>query len=57
MSWQSESSYVTDIRSGATMHTTDGAYWLEVHGGALTQQGWQVASAAPLSELSPLNGC
>ncbi|HEX7303715.1 hypothetical protein, partial [Lentzea sp.] len=32
VSWQSESSYITDIRSGATMHTSDGAYWLEVHG-------------------------
>ncbi|MFJ8961360.1 hypothetical protein ACIRG5_18415 [Lentzea sp. NPDC102401] len=57
VSWQSESSYVTDIRSGATMHTTEGAYWLEVHGGALTQQGWRVAAAAPLSELSPLSRC
>lgn len=57
VSWQSESSYVTDIRSGATMHTTDGAYWLEVHGGALTQQGWRVAAVAPLSELSPLRRC
>lgn len=57
VSWQSESSYVTDIRSGATMHTTEGAYWLEVHGGALTQKGWRVASAAPLSDLSPLRGC
>jgi hypothetical protein len=57
VSWQSESAYVTDIRSGATMHTTEGAYWLEVHGGALTQQGWGVAAAAPLSALSPLPGC
>lgn len=57
VSWQSESSYVTDIRSGATTHTTEGAYWLEVHGGALTQKGWRVASAAPLSGLSPLRAC
>ncbi|PWK89236.1 hypothetical protein C8D88_102507 [Lentzea atacamensis] len=57
VSWQSESSYVTDIRSGATMHTTDGAYWLEVHGGALTQQGWRGVAAAPLSSLSPLPRC
>ncbi|HUQ61106.1 hypothetical protein [Lentzea sp.] len=57
VSWQSESSYVTDIRSGATVHTSDGVYWLEVHGGALTQQGWQVAAAAPLSSLSPLPRC
>ncbi|SDN99685.1 hypothetical protein [Lentzea jiangxiensis] len=57
VSWQSESSYVTDIRSGATVHTTEGAYWLEVHGGALTRQGWRVAAAAPLSELSPLKAC
>ncbi|SER53669.1 hypothetical protein SAMN05216188_112161 [Lentzea xinjiangensis] len=57
VSWQSESSYVTDVRSGATTHPADGAYWLEVHGGALTQQGWRVAAAAPLSELSPLPRC
>ncbi|MFS8103248.1 hypothetical protein LFM09_39585 [Lentzea alba] len=57
VSWQSESSYVTDIRSGATAHTTEGAYWLEVHGGALTQRGWRVAASAPLSELSPLPAC
>ncbi|MGW6931828.1 hypothetical protein ACWGE0_17375 [Lentzea sp. NPDC054927] len=57
VSWQSEASYVTDMRSGATMHTTEGAYWLEVHGGALTQQGWRVASSAPLSSLSPLPTC
>ncbi|MFD5827972.1 hypothetical protein [Lentzea sp. NPDC060358] len=57
VSWQSESSYVTDIRSGATAHTSGGGYWLEVHGGALTQQGWRVAAAAPLSALSPLPQC
>ncbi len=57
VSWQSESSYVTDIRSGATMHTSDGAYWLEVHGGALTQQGWRRAAATPLATLSPLPRC
>ncbi|MDX8048416.1 hypothetical protein SK571_03385 [Lentzea sp. BCCO 10_0798] len=57
VSWQSESSYVTDIRSGATVHTTEGGYWLEVHGGALTQQGWRVAAAAPLEKLSPLSRC
>ncbi|MFD9703606.1 hypothetical protein [Lentzea sp. NPDC059081] len=57
VSWQSESSYVTDIRSGATMHTSDGGYWLEVHGGALTRQGWQIAAAAPLAALSPLPKC
>lgn len=57
VSWVSGSSYVTDIRSGATMHTTEGAYWLEVHGGVLTQQGWRVAATAPLTELSPLRGC
>lgn len=57
VSWQSESSYVTDIRSGATMHTTEDSYWLEVHGGALTQKGWRVASSAPLSSLSPLSKC
>lgn len=57
VSWQSESSYVTDIRSGATMHTTEGGYWLEVHGGALTQQGWRVAAVTPLSALSPLSRC
>ncbi|RDI32871.1 hypothetical protein [Lentzea flaviverrucosa] len=57
VSWQSESSYVTDIRSGATVHTTEGGYWLEVHGGALTQQGWRVAATAPLAKLSPLSRC
>ncbi|MFD4644328.1 hypothetical protein ACFWN2_43970 [Lentzea sp. NPDC058436] len=57
VSWQSGSSYVTDVRSRATMHTSEGAYWLEVHGGALTQQGWRVAAAAPLAELSPLSAC
>jgi len=57
VSWQSQSSYVTDMRSGATMHTSEGAYWLEVHGGALTQQGWRVAAAAPLSEISALPAC
>jgi hypothetical protein len=57
VSWQSESSYVTDIRSGATMHTTEGAYWLEVHGGALTQQGRRITAAAPLSALSALSRC
>ncbi|SDL45503.1 hypothetical protein SAMN04488074_11152 [Lentzea albidocapillata subsp. violacea] len=57
VSWQSESSYVTDIRSGATLHTTEGGYWLEVHGGALTRQGWRVAAAAPLAKLSPLSRC
>ncbi|GGU69612.1 hypothetical protein [Lentzea flava] len=57
VSWQSGSSYVTDIRSGATMHTTDDAYWLEVHGGALTQQGGRVAAAAALSSLSALPAC
>ncbi|MET9225127.1 hypothetical protein [Lentzea sp. NPDC003310] len=57
VSWQSESSYVTDIRSGATTHTTEGGYWLEVHGGALTRQGWRVAAAAPLEKLSPLYRC
>ncbi|SDG36239.1 hypothetical protein SAMN05216553_107346 [Lentzea fradiae] len=57
VSWQSESSYITDIRSGTTMHTDDGGYWLEVHGGALTRQGWRVAAAAPLSALSPLSRC
>jgi hypothetical protein len=57
VSWQSESSYVTDVRSGATTHTTEGGYWLEVHGGALTRQGWRVAGAAPLSKLSPLSRC
>jgi hypothetical protein len=57
VSWRSESPYVTDIRSGATMHTTDSTYWLEVHGGALTREGWEVAAATPLSRLSPLPGC
>jgi hypothetical protein len=55
VSWRSESAYVTDIRSGATVHTTEGL--LEVHGGALTQQGSRVTAAAPLSVLSPLPAC
>lgn len=57
VSWRSESGYVTDIRSGATMHTTEGAYWLEVHGGALTREGGQIAASAPLSALAPLPAC
>lgn len=57
VSWRSESGYVTDIRSGATMHTTEGAYWLEVHGGALTREGGQIAASAPLSSLSRLPAC
>ncbi|KOV81082.1 hypothetical protein [Nocardia sp. NRRL S-836] len=57
VSWRSESSYVTDIRSGATMHTTEDDYWLEVHGGALTQRGRNVTASAPLSSLSALRAC
>jgi hypothetical protein len=55
VSWRSESTYVTDIRSGATVHTAEGS--LEVHGGALTQQDGRVAATAPLSALSPLPTC
>ncbi|MEV6240951.1 hypothetical protein [Lentzea sp. NPDC051838] len=55
VSWRSESGYVTDIRSGATMHTTEGA--LEVHGGALTLEDGRIAASAPLSTLSPLPNC
>ncbi|MFD4671739.1 hypothetical protein ACFWNN_18530 [Lentzea sp. NPDC058450] len=57
VSWVSEASYVTDVRSGATMHTSEGGYWLEVHGGALTRQGWRVAASAPLNRLSSLSAC
>ncbi|MGI5505248.1 hypothetical protein [Lentzea sp. CA-135723] len=57
VSWVSESSYVTDVRSGATMHTSEGGYWLEVHGGALTRQGWRVAASTPLNRLSSLSAC
>lgn len=57
VSWRSEAGYVTDIRSGATMHTTEGAYWLEVRGGVLTREGGQIAASAPLSSLSPLRAC
>ncbi|MGZ3142884.1 hypothetical protein ACVDFE_12980 [Lentzea chajnantorensis] len=57
VSWRSESSYVTDVRSGTTVHTTEDDYWLEVHGGALTRRGRDVAAAAPLSALSALPAC
>jgi hypothetical protein len=57
VSWRSESGYVTDVRSGATMHTTEGAYRLEVHGGTLTRAGGQIAASAPLSSLLPLPAC
>ncbi|MET9631445.1 hypothetical protein ABZX92_28680 [Lentzea sp. NPDC006480] len=57
VSWRSESGYVTDIRTGATMHTTEGAYLLEVHGGTLTRAGGQVAASAPLTSLTPLPDC
>jgi hypothetical protein len=57
VSWRSESGYVTDIRSGATMHSAEGAYRLEVHGGALTREGGQIAASAPLASLSPLARC
>ncbi len=57
VSWSSGSSYVTDIRSGATVHTAESAYWLEVHGGALTRGGRQIAASTALSSLSPLNKC
>ncbi|MEU0879171.1 hypothetical protein ABZ345_11275 [Lentzea sp. NPDC005914] len=57
VSWHSESAYVTDIRSGATMHTTDGAYLVEVRGGALTREGGQIVASAPLWSLSPLPKC
>ena len=55
VSWRSESAYVTDVRNGATVHSTEGL--LEVRGGALTQQSGRAASAAPLSTLSPLPAC
>ncbi|ANZ38268.1 hypothetical protein BBK82_21570 [Lentzea guizhouensis] len=57
VSWRSESSYVTDIRSGATMHTSETEYWLEVRGGALAQRGRHAAAAAPLSAFSSLRAC
>ncbi|MET8760524.1 hypothetical protein [Lentzea sp. NPDC004782] len=57
VSWRSESGYVTDIRSGATVHSSEAGYWLEVHGGALTREGGQVAASAALSALSPLPQC
>lgn len=51
-----DSSYITDIRTGASVHTanTDS---LRVIGGALVKLGHDVTAATPLSELSPLPKC
>jgi hypothetical protein len=57
VSWRSESGYVTDIRNGATMYTTEEGYRVEIHGGALTREGRDVVASARLSGLSPLPGC
>lgn len=57
VSWSGmDSLYVTDLRTGATVHSTKG-YALSVVGGALTMYDVTVASATPLSGLSPLPGC
>jgi hypothetical protein len=39
------------------VHTAESAYWLEVHGGALTRGGRQIAASTALSSLSPLGKC
>jgi hypothetical protein len=64
--WGMDSSYITDIRTGATVHTSDN-YVLRVMGGALVlhvrerntspnlREG--STSATPLSGLSPLPAC
>ncbi|MFS8103247.1 hypothetical protein LFM09_39580 [Lentzea alba] len=54
--WGMDSSYVTDMRSGASVHTSYG-YVLRVMGGALVLFKGKDTAAVPLSELSPLPAC
>lgn len=54
--WGMDSSYVTDLRTGASVHTSKG-YVLRVIGGALVLFRDKNTSATPLSALSPLPGC
>ena len=58
VSWGAmDSSYVTDIRTGASVHTSDN-YVLRVVGGALVlTKPQRTAAATPLSGLSPLPAC
>jgi hypothetical protein len=52
-----DSSYITDIRTGASVHTSDN-YVLQVRGGALVLTKPQRTTAStPLSGLSPLPAC
>jgi hypothetical protein len=51
-----DSSYITDIRTGASVHTAK-PRTLRVIGGALVMLGHDVTSATPLSGLSPLPKC
>lgn len=51
-----DSSYITDIRTGASVHTSDN-YVLRVMGGALVLLREGNTSATPLSGLSPLPAC
>ncbi|WP_394616122.1 hypothetical protein JNUCC0626_41540 [Lentzea sp. JNUCC 0626] len=52
----SEASYITDIRTGSTVHFGKG-YVLEVIGGALVRRGPDVAAAVPLTGIPPLPQC
>jgi hypothetical protein len=57
VSWSAmDSLYVTDLRTGSSVHSTKG-YSLSVVGGALVMFGKTVASSTPLSSLSPLPAC
>jgi hypothetical protein len=57
VSWSAmDSLYVTDLRTGSSVHSTKG-YALSVVGGALVMFGKTVASSTPLSSLSPLPAC
>jgi hypothetical protein len=57
VSWSWVASYVTDIRTGATVHLGSRDYRLEVLNGALIRSGGGIASFTPLSALSPLPAC
>lgn len=58
VSWSPvRASYVTDIRTGATVYLGSMDYRLEVLNGALVRSGGGVVSAVPLSALSPLPTC
>lgn len=64
VSWVSGRSFVTDVRTGSTFHSTEVGYWLEAHGGALVASlstGDDAESRAPsvvrADALSPLPPC